>query len=103
MFTARYEMNISIQCRLMLVLTPSRYLFDPSAVYVKFVVDRVAPGDDFLLVPRVFPGIMTQTVFHIHQLPAVLLASFPCQINTFRNRVKNVVTSKGIGVAIECK
>jgi len=26
-----------------------------------------------------------------NQLPAGLLASFPCQINTFRKRVKNVV------------
>lgn len=32
-----------------------------------------------------------------------LLASFPCKVNTFRERVKNVVTSKGIRVGIECK
>jgi len=38
-----------------------------------------------------------------NQLPAVLLASFPCKINTFRKRVKNVVTGKGIEVGIECK
>jgi hypothetical protein len=37
------------------------------------------------------------------QLLASLLASFPCKLNTFRNRVKNVVTSKGIEVWIECK
>jgi arginine decarboxylase-like protein len=37
------------------------------------------------------------------QLPAGLLASFPCKLNTFRKRVKNVVTSKGIEVGIECK
>jgi hypothetical protein len=37
-----------------------------------------------------------------NQLPANLLASFPCKINTFRKRVKNVVTSKGIQVGIEC-
>jgi hypothetical protein len=30
-------------------------------------------------------------------------ASFPCKINTFRKRVKNVVTGKGIGVGVECK
>jgi hypothetical protein len=38
-----------------------------------------------------------------NQLPAGLLASFPCKLNTFRKRVKNVVTSKGLGVAIECE
>ena len=38
-----------------------------------------------------------------NQLPAGLLASFPCKLNTFRKRVKNVVTSKGIQVGIECK
>jgi hypothetical protein len=27
----------------------------------------------------------------------------PCKINTFRERVKNVVTGKGIPVGIECK
>jgi len=37
------------------------------------------------------------------QLPAGLLASFPCKLNTFRNRVKNVVTSRGIQVEIGCK
>ena len=37
------------------------------------------------------------------QLPAGLLASFPCKLNTFRKRVKNAVTSKGIQVGIECK
>jgi len=31
------------------------------------------------------------------------LASFPCKLNTFRKRVKNVVTSKGIQVVVECK
>jgi len=38
-----------------------------------------------------------------NQLPASLLAPFLCKINTFRKRVKNVVTSKGIEVGIECK
>jgi len=36
------------------------------------------------------------------QLPAGLLASFSCILNMFRKRVKNVVTSKGIQVGIEC-
>jgi hypothetical protein len=34
---------------------------------------------------------------------AGLLASFPCKLDTFRNRVKNVATSRGIVVGIECK
>ena len=38
-----------------------------------------------------------------NQLAAGLLASFRCKLNTIREMVKNVVTSKGIGVGIECK
>jgi len=38
-----------------------------------------------------------------NQSPAGLLASFPCKLNMFRKRVKNVVTSKGTEVGIECK
>jgi hypothetical protein len=36
-----------------------------------------------------------------NQLPAGLLASFPSKLNTFRKRVKNVVTGEGIEVGIE--
>jgi hypothetical protein len=39
----------------------------------------------------------------LNQLRASLLASFPCNLNTFRKRAKNVVISKGIQVGIECK
>jgi len=38
-----------------------------------------------------------------NQLPAGLIASFACKLNTFRKRVKNVVTGMGIEVGIECK
>ena len=38
-----------------------------------------------------------------NQLLAVLLASFPCKLNTCRKRVKNVVTNKGFQVGIKCK
>ena len=38
-----------------------------------------------------------------NQIPAGLLASFPSKLNTFRKRVQNVVTSKGIEVGVECK
>ena len=34
------------------------------------------------------------TIQSWNQLPASLLASFPCKLNTFRKRVKNVVTGK---------
>jgi hypothetical protein len=38
-----------------------------------------------------------------NQLTASLLASFPCKLNTFRKRVKNLVTGKELQVGIECK
>jgi len=38
-----------------------------------------------------------------NKLPAGLLASFPCKLNTFRKRVKNAATSKGTEVGIEGK
>jgi len=41
---------------------------------------------------------VNRTIRSWNQLPASLLASFPCKIKTFRKRVKNVVTSKGIQV-----
>ena len=44
-----------------------------------------------------------RTIKSCDRLPASLLASFPCKLNTFRNRVKDVVTSEGIQAGIECK
>jgi hypothetical protein len=41
-------------------------------------------------------SFVNRTVKSWNQLPVGLLESFPCQLNTFRKRVKNVVTSKGI-------
>jgi hypothetical protein len=102
-FTPRYKLDISIQCCLMLAFTPSRSWFNPRSEYVKFLLDRVATGQDFRRVPRFFRGIIIQTVFHTHQLPAGLLASFPYKLNTFRKRVKTVVTRKGIQVWTVCK
>jgi hypothetical protein len=43
------------------------------------------------------------TIKSRNQLSAGLVAYFPCKVNTFRKRAKNVVTGKGIGVGIECK
>ena len=48
-------------------------------------------------------SFISRTIKSWNQLPAALLASFPCKLNTFSKRVKNVVTSKGIEVRIECK
>ena len=48
-------------------------------------------------------SFVNRTVTNWNQLPASLLASFPCKLSTFRKRVKNVVTSKGIQVRGECK
>jgi len=41
-------------------------------------------------------SFINRTIKSWIQLPAGLLASFPCKLNTFRWRVKNAVTSKGI-------
>ena len=48
-------------------------------------------------------SFVNRTIKSCNQLPAGLPASFPCKLNTFRKRVKNVVTSKGFEVGIECK
>ena len=48
-------------------------------------------------------SFVNRTIKSWNHLPAGLLASFPCKLNTFRKRVKNVVTSKGIQVGTEYK
>jgi len=48
-------------------------------------------------------SFVNTTIKSWNQLYASLLASFPCKQNTCRKRVKNVVTSNGIQVGIECK
>jgi len=48
-------------------------------------------------------SFINRTIKSWNQSPASLLASFRCKLNTFRKRVKNVVTSKGIQVGTECK
>jgi hypothetical protein len=45
----------------------------------------------------------TDSFFATYFVYACSLASFPCKLNRFRKRVKNVVTSKGIEVGTECK
>ena len=40
-------------------------------------------------------SFINRTIRNWNQLTASLLASFPRKLNTFRKRVKNVVTSKG--------
>jgi hypothetical protein len=44
---------------------------------------------------------MKRAIKSWNQLPAGVLASFPSKLNTFRKRVKNVVTGKGIVVGSE--
>jgi hypothetical protein len=46
---------------------------------------------------------VNRTIKSWNQLPAGLLESFPCELNTSRKTVKNVVTSKGIEVGVESK
>jgi hypothetical protein len=48
-------------------------------------------------------SFVNRTIKSWNQLPAILLSSFPFKLNTFRKRVKNVVTIKGIQVGIDCK
>ena len=48
-------------------------------------------------------SFVNRTIKSWNQLPAGLLASLPCKLNTFRKRVKHVVTSKGTGVGVVCK
>ena len=48
-------------------------------------------------------SFVNRTIKIWNQLPAGLLVSFPCKLNTFRKRVKNVVKNKGIQVGNECK
>jgi len=46
---------------------------------------------------------LNKTIKSRNQLHVGLLESFPCKLNTFRKRVKNIVTSRGIQVGIELK
>ena len=48
-------------------------------------------------------SVVNRTIKSWNQLPAALLDSFPSKLNTFRKRVKNVVTSKGVQVGFGCK
>jgi hypothetical protein len=48
-------------------------------------------------------SLLNRTSKSWKQLTTGFLASFPCKLNTFRKKVKNVVTSKGIQVGVECK
>ena len=47
-------------------------------------------------------SFVNRTIRSWNQLPANLLVSFTCKLSTFRKRVKNVVTSRGIQVGGEC-
>ena len=45
-------------------------------------------------------SLVNRTIKSWNQLTSSLLTSFPCKLNTFRKRVKNVVTSKWIQVGV---
>jgi len=45
-------------------------------------------------------AFVNRTIKNWSKLPAGLLAYFPCKINTFGKRVKNVVTGRGIEVGV---
>jgi len=48
-------------------------------------------------------SFLNRTIKSWNKLPATLLVSSPCKLNTFRKRLKNVVRGKEIEVEIECK
>ena len=45
-------------------------------------------------------SFVNRTIISCNQLPADLLASFLCKLNTIRKWVKNVVRSKGLQVGL---
>ena len=48
-------------------------------------------------------SFVNRTIKRWNQLPAGLLASLPCKLNTFRKRIKKAVTMKGLQVSNERK
>jgi len=48
-------------------------------------------------------SFVNMTIKSWNQLPAGLLATFSCKLNTSRKRVKNAVTSNRIQVGVKCK
>ena len=106
------------------ILTQRRLIIRVCALFKAYTGRRAWKAiDDRLLKPRYLSGddynrkirtrkqrtdvgkysFVNRTIKCWNQLPAGLLASFPCKRNTFRKRVKNVVTSKGLQAGIECK
>jgi len=48
-------------------------------------------------------SFVNRTIKIWNQFTSSSLAPFPCKLNTFRKSVKDIVTSKGIRLGIECK
>jgi hypothetical protein len=48
-------------------------------------------------------SFVNRAIKNCKQLHAGLLVFFFCKLNTFRKRIKKVVTNKAIEVGIECK
>jgi hypothetical protein len=55
--------------RLIAGLSPWRLGFAPGSIHAGFVADKVALGQDFLLVFRAFSANIIPPVFHIHLSP----------------------------------
>jgi len=52
---------------------------------------------------KIFVKHVNMEIKKMYKYSVVKWASSPCKLNMFGKRVKNVVTSKGIQVGIECK
>jgi hypothetical protein len=79
MFTARYKLNLQIQFRLTFALENVPWLrwlvanllkrnpqLNPRSFHVRFVVDRVAMGQDFLRLLRFPPVSIIPSMIHTH-------------------------------------
>jgi hypothetical protein len=116
--TSPSMLNLGMSCRLLVFFT-LRLLYDlypkvklSPGLYTVTWTNRGLPcpagnrNCSFTRKQRIDVGkysFVRRSIKSINQLPVGLLASFPCKLNTFRKRVKNVVTSKGIQVGNECK
>ena len=47
-------------------------------------------------------SFVNRTIRNWNRLPAGVLATFPCKLNTFRKRIRNPVACRGMKVGNEC-
>jgi hypothetical protein len=87
-FSVRYGMNFYTYVDWVQIfsgLSPRRPQFDPGPLYVRFVVDKVALGQIFLIVLRISPVSIISPVLHTHFHIHVALTS-----RTARRSVKTM-------------